>query len=227
MAFDQTALYTSMKALLLAKGLITQESHDSPITWTTEHMNAWHIYAWKKGGLSHSPVPWSDETIPAYLTDDPDFSYSGGGGSTPPPPNPPTFTPVVVAISGFTAATPSVATVSTTDAAKLKNGDLLRLSAAAGDPAAIAAVNGVLATVAGLAGTTFSATGLALAAVDVTALTATGTTEAPPAKRIAPVVQPKPAPAPVKAAQPIQPTQPVRPAPAPTQGKTQVYEVKK
>lgn len=95
----------------------------------------------------------------------------------------PPFTPprsdYTVAVTGFTAATPSVATMSGTDAAKLRAGDVLAMDATAGDPAAQALVDGHNATVASVTGTGCTLTGIALAGQDVTALVGTGAFNAP------------------------------------------------
>ncbi len=82
---------------------------------------------------------------------------------------------VVVHITAFSAGNPTIATVSAGDGAKLANGDALKLSAAAGDPAAVAAVNGKTGTVANKGGINFDLTGVDLSAVTVAGLTATGT----------------------------------------------------
>jgi hypothetical protein len=83
--------------------------------------------------------------------------------------------PVVVAITAFSAANPTIATASAGDLAKLANGDALKLSGAAGDPAAVAAVNGKTGTVANKGGINFDLTGVDLSAATVAGLTATGT----------------------------------------------------
>ena len=91
-----------------------------------------------------------------------------GGASTAP-------APVVVAITAFSAGNPTIATASAGDLAKLANGDALKLSGAAGDPAAVAAVNGKTGTVANKGGINFDLTGIDLSAATVAGLTATGT----------------------------------------------------
>ena len=91
----------------------------------------------------------------------------GGDSATP--------APVVVAITAFSAGNPTIATASVGDVAKLANGDALKLSGAAGDPAAVAAVDGKTGTVANKGGINFDLVGVDLSAATVAGLTATGT----------------------------------------------------
>lgn len=103
----------------------------------------------------------------------------------------PTAVGDTVAIIALTAANPSVATVSDTDAAKLANGETLTLAATAGDSAAMAAVDGKTVQVADLQATTFSLVNLDLSGLNVNGLTATATVSAD-----APAPEPAPEPPP-------------------------------
>jgi hypothetical protein len=83
--------------------------------------------------------------------------------------------PVVVAITAFSAANPTIATASAGDTAKLANGDVLRLTQTAG--AALPPIAGMTGTVSGLTATTFALTGIDLSAFSavIDGVTATGT----------------------------------------------------
>lgn len=81
--------------------------------------------------------------------------------------------PVVVAITAFTAANPTVATASSADVAKLKNGDVLRLAQTGGTT--LPELDTRTGTVFAKQVSSFTLTGIDLSAADVTAVTATGT----------------------------------------------------
>ena len=99
-----------------------------------------------------------------------------------------------VTFTAFTAANPSVATASTTDVAKLAQGDTLTLTSTAGDTLARAAVDGTSVEVGAITGTDVSLVNLDLSANDVTGLAATAdVTAAAPAPSPAPSPSPPPA----------------------------------
>ena len=97
---------------------------------------------------------------------------ASGDGTEPPP-----FVPVTISITDFTATNPANVLADTTG---LVEGDKVRLTATAGNPASMTVVTGSLVTVTGLTPTGFTAIGLNLLPNDVTGLTATGATEVAP-----------------------------------------------
>lgn len=81
--------------------------------------------------------------------------------------------PVVVALTAFTAANPTVATASAGDVAKLANGNVLRIAQTGGTT--LPELDTHSGTVFAKGVTSFTLTGIDLSASDVTGVTATGT----------------------------------------------------
>lgn len=82
---------------------------------------------------------------------------------------------VTVHITAFTAANPSIATVSAADAAKATPGQSILLDATAGDPTTQTIIDGLMFVIGAKGATTLTLTGLNLTTAPVTGLAATGT----------------------------------------------------
>src|SRR5882672_7630120 len=94
-------------------------------------------------------------------------------------PQPLTAVGDTLAITAFTAANPTVATVDSADTAKIVLADTWTLAAGAGDTNAMAVIDGQTVTVASMNGSDATLDGVDLSTSDVTALTATATVARP------------------------------------------------
>jgi len=115
-------------------------------------------------------------------------------------PQPLTAVGDTLAITAFTAANPTVATVDSADTAKIVLADTWTLAAGAGDTNAMAVIDGQTVTVASMNGSDATLDGVDLSTSDVTALTATATV-ASVAPAPSPSPSPPPSPDPIKAEQ--------------------------
>lgn len=85
MEFDQNAMYTAIKAMLVKRGYLSKQDADAG-DWSLHAQASWEAYATNVYGLANQPVPWNEQSIPEQLSADEEFKFGEQEKATVPAP---------------------------------------------------------------------------------------------------------------------------------------------